>query len=210
MVEPGSPAAGQKGVHAALLLLALALFVLCLALRLPSLASGFQLSLVLYPLVFHLASLNSLIFLQTLSAYLRGFRAMNFYALTLDPLLGPFRDVRRISPPPSRGRTCWATAITEQITSPRPARTRRSAPMKSASWLPPHSGSGRPGSTSRTPLASTPAPNPSTYSSFNVLSNHVLGSKPFGALRLGKDGVPLLSGRVIASRISVIVLPFLY
>src|SRR5829696_7325733 len=96
MVEPGSPAAGQKGVHAALLLLALPLLVFRLALFFPGLSAGFQLSLVLYPLVFHLASLNSLIFLQTFSAYLCGLRAMNVYALTSDPLLRPCREVRPV------------------------------------------------------------------------------------------------------------------
>jgi len=44
------------------------------------------------------------------------------------------------------------------------------------------------------------------YSIFRVRSSHVLGNSPFGALLFGSVGVPLLSGRVIASRISVIVL----
>src|SRR5215218_482220 len=56
---------------------------------------------------------------------------------------------------------------------------------------------------SKVPLVAWPTPKPSTYSSFSVRSSHVEGSKPFGPVRLGRDGVPLLSGRAIASRISV-------
>src|SRR5215213_6257968 len=59
MVEPGPPAIRQPDFQALLLLLALPLLVFYLALFVPRLASGFQILLVLHPLVFHLASLNS-------------------------------------------------------------------------------------------------------------------------------------------------------
>src|SRR5215212_3301295 len=62
---------------------------------------------------------------------------------------------------------------------------------------------------SKVPLASCPTPKLSTYSSFSVLSSHVEGSKPFGPARLGRDGAPFTSGRVIASSISVILPPSL-
>src|SRR5215203_4137762 len=59
MIEPGLPPIREEGFHSALLLLALPLLVFYLALFVPRLASGFQILLVLHPLVFHLASLNS-------------------------------------------------------------------------------------------------------------------------------------------------------
>ena len=55
---------------------------------------------------------------------------------------------------------------------------------------------------SRVAVVSRSSPH-TTYSSFSVRSNHVLGKSIFGPLRLGRDGVPLLSGLVMASSISV-------
>src|SRR5215211_4084146 len=104
MIEPSLPPTREECLHSALLLLAPPLLVFCFTLLFPGLSAGLQRSLVLYPLVFHLASLNSGIFLQTLSAYLCGFRAVNFYALTLYPLLTPLVGCYSCFTPASRVR----------------------------------------------------------------------------------------------------------
>src|SRR5215208_4820096 len=137
MIEPSLPPTREEGFHSALLLPALPLLVFCPALFVPRLASGFQILLVLHPLVFHLAHapfVNSLIFLQTLSAYLCGFRAMNVYALTSDPLLRPCGEVR---PVPTKTHT-----RTYEITRPLPARTRQAFPTPGGPWPRRCSGSG--------------------------------------------------------------------
>src|SRR5215212_4966182 len=121
MIEPSLPPTREEGFHSALLLPALPLLVFCLALFVPGLSAGFQILLVLHPLVFHLAHapfVNSLIFLQTLSPYLCGFRAVNVCALTPNLLRGPCRDVRGNSPSPrvySRGPSSRLTHCSRSV-----------------------------------------------------------------------------------------------
>src|SRR5215212_6912054 len=70
MLEPSLAPTREEGLHAALRFLPSALLVFCPALFFPGLSACFQILLVLHPLVFHLASLNSGFIL----AYLSGFR----------------------------------------------------------------------------------------------------------------------------------------
>src|SRR5215213_11696900 len=56
MIEPSLPPTREECLHSPLLLPAPPLLVFCFTLLFPGLSAGFQILLVLHPLVFHIAS----------------------------------------------------------------------------------------------------------------------------------------------------------